>query len=62
MIGTVEPVDPGGAVGTAGAVGVAESVYAAFGPFLIPVAVFLAGLVGYLLLVALDRARLSERD
>ncbi|ERH04011.1 MAG: hypothetical protein A07HR60_00799 [uncultured archaeon A07HR60] len=39
--------------------GVIETVIGLFGPFVIPVGVFAAGLVGYLILVYLGRAGLT---
>lgn len=45
----------------AGPVELAEAVYATFGPFVIPVIVFVVGLVGYLVLVALTRAGILGR-
>lgn len=39
--------------------GIIETVISLFGPFVIPVLVFAAGLVGYLVLVYLGRADLS---
>lgn len=59
MVAVVGTSGAVGAVGVVGVTGVVESVYAIFGPFLIPGVVFVAGVVGYLLLVALGRAKLG---
>lgn len=61
MVGVVGSIGAVGVVRTVGVTGAVESIYAAFGPFLIPVVVFAAGVVGYLLLVALGRAELGGR-